>query len=133
MKLIPSNLLRSTGRRRFLPVFAGILTAAVLSSCGNSKAKQTVRTFLDQSLAHTEYDIQSFSEVDSTERVTPATVRQMRQFTASHFQPKVNYVAPTTKLRYVRVVYTQDKDTIRQTFYMNDAMTGVVCVKNDNK
>ena len=35
--------------------------------------------------------------------------------------------------RYVRVVYTQDKDTIRQTFYMNDAMTGVVCVKNDNK
>lgn len=133
MKLIPSNLLRSNGRRRFIPVLAGLLTVTVLSSCGNSKAKQAVKTFLDQSLAHTEYDIQSFSEVDSTERVTPATVKQMRQFAANHFQPGVNYVAPTTKLRYVRVVYTQDKDTIRQTFYMNDAMTGVVCVKNDNK
>lgn len=133
MKLIPSNLLRSNGRRRFIPVLAGLLTVTVLSSCGNSKAKQTVKTFLDQSLAHTEYDIQSFSEVDSTERVTPATVRQMRQFAANHFQPGVNYVAPTTKLRYVSVVYTLDKDTIRQTFYMNDAMTGVVCVKNDNK
>lgn len=133
MKLIPCNLLRLTERRRFLSVLALILTAAVLSACSNGKAKQTVKTFLDQSLVHAEYDLQSFGKVDSTERVTPATVRQMRQLTANHFQRGVSYAAPTTKLRYVRVVYTQDKDTIRQTFYMNDAMTGVVCVKNDNK
>lgn len=133
MRLIPSSRLRPAGCRRLLTIFATVASACLLSACGNTKAKQTVTTFLDTSLTQPEYDITSFGSVDSTERVTLPAIRQMRQFTAPHFRKGVSYAAPTEKLRYVRVVYIQTDDTIRQTFYLNNDMTGVVCVKNDTK
>jgi hypothetical protein len=111
-------------------VAALLALSVIVGACGKGgKAGKVVRNFLESHLNGAEFDILECSEVDSTTRVLPYYIAQMRQTAASKFKPAPTYVEPTPQLKYVSVKYVVGKDTVSQTFYLDQNLTGVVGVK----
>ncbi|MGI6233179.1 MAG: hypothetical protein ACOYJF_10085 [Prevotella sp.] len=121
---------RRNGRRA-----AGImlLTAGLLClvGCKGNRVKQIAHDFLSQNLKTSDFDIIDCSKVDSTTRVTPANLSKMRKATANMWKANVHYATATHQLRYAKLSFVLNKDTLHQTFYLNNDMTGVVGVKNE--
>lgn len=122
-------------RSRIFRLTVMVLTlsgSSLLGACGaGSEGKGVVRDFLKANLPNPEYDLIDVSGLDSTQHVMPATIAQMRKLSAAKFKAGTSFVAPTAQLKYLRVTYAQDKDTVCQTFYLDQNLTGVVCVKTD--
>lgn len=106
----------------------GCLT--ILAGCKGNPAKEVAEQFLSSHLKQPNFDIIDCSPVDSTTRVSSSAISDMRKATAGRWKGTVNYAAPTPMLRYVKVSYVQDKDTVHQTFYLNNEMTKVVGVRD---
>lgn len=104
------------------------LVAVAMSSCGEQqKAKSVVKDFLADGLNQDSYSVVEWGRQDSSFHVAPAMVQTMRAQGAKG----ASYVNPTAKLILQRVTYVTATDTIRQTFYLDDALTGVVAYKTD--
>lgn len=112
-----------------------IITLAALASCaGNREAKKVVKEFLDTNLKDESYDTEYFSKVDSTFLISDSLVEVMRKNTkACGFFRDIKYSegGKTKKLNFIMVRYRIGDKTIRQTFYLDDKTTRVVCLKND--
>lgn len=102
----------------------------VLTGCNDNPAKEVTKQFLASNLKQPDFDIIDCSSVDSTTRVSSAAISDMRRATAGRWKGSVKYAAPTSMLRYINVSYVVDKDTLHQTFYLNDDMTKIVGVKD---
>ena len=102
---------------------AAALAALLLVGCGESR----------QGLADAE--VLEWSKMDSTFFVTDSVVQVMRVRAAAAGQLRAHghaaYVAPTPKLHFIHVRYVAGGDTLRQTFYLDAGLTGVVGFKND--
>lgn len=111
-----------------------IIMAAFASCAGNREAKKVVREFLDTNLKAESYDTEYFSKVDSTFLITDSLVGVMRKNTqACRLFRDIKYAegGKTKKLNFIMVRYRIGDKTIRQTFYLDDMTTRVVCLKND--
>lgn len=106
------------------------LLAALLSGCGQrQEAKSLVKDFMTTQMGIGDYDVIQWSQLDSTFFVSDSMVQVMQQLTAG--KVKGNYTKATPKLLYMNVKYAIGKDTVKQTFYFDDKLTGVVSLKDN--
>lgn len=126
-----TNGLRGTNaRRNILVAFVLLLTMGLFAGCGEKRtAKRLVTDYLENHLNEKDYDMLDCSAVDSTTRVTPQQLQVLQRQSLKGLRNDGKWAAATPVLKYVNVVYTQGNDTMRQTFYLDRALTGVVAVK----
>lgn len=106
------------------------LLVALLTGCGQShEAKGLAKKFMATQMGISDYDVVQWGPLDSTFFVSDSMVNVMRQ----QMDGKITggYAKPSSKLFYLNVKYAIDKDTISQTFYFDDKMTGIVSLKNN--
>ena len=88
-----------------------IALSVLLSACGQGyKTHKIVENFLEQQMKVAEYNV----------------IEWGKRF--------ISYQEATNKLNYITVKYvkgTTAQDTVSQTFYLNDELTGVVAFKNN--
>lgn len=109
-----------------------ILSVLVMSGCNSDKgARKLIRHFIETEMQVDDADVQQWSDVDSTFFVSDSLIRVMRANGASYVRPQTVYNRPTAKLHYVRVTYATEKDTVTQTFYIDDGLAGIVGFKTD--
>ena len=106
------------------------LLIVLLAGCGQGhEAKSLVKTFMTSQMGIRDYDVVQWGQLDSTFFVTDSMVNVMRHQATN--KVKGEYAKPSPKLLYINVKYAIDKDTIKQTFYLNDKLTGVVSFKSN--
>ncbi len=106
------------------------LVATLLAGCGQGhEAKGLVKEFMTTQMGVGDYDVVQWGSIDSTFFVSDSMVAVMRQQMAG--KVKGDYTKPSAKLLYLNVKYAIDKDTVKQTFYFDDKLTGVVALKNN--
>lgn len=109
--------------------------SVLLSGCGQGhKVHKLVENFLEQQMNVAGYDVVEWGKIDSTFRVSSDVLAQMRHQGNLLVKRTLPYQAPTNKLNYITVKYVKTgavQDTVNQTFYLNDQMTGVVAFKNN--
>lgn len=115
---------------------AAALAALLLVGCGESRqARGLVRDFMGRDMGLADAEVLEWSKMDSTFFVTDSVVQVMRVRAAAVGQLRAHghaaYVAPTPKLHFIHVRYVAGGDTLRQTFYLDAGLTGVVGFKND--
>lgn len=128
---------RTTNRHigKTLAISALIFTLYANTSCsGNKEAKGLVKEFLTDNLKSKDYEMEYFSKIDSTFVVGDSMLQVMQE--KAKTLPMFKNVefgnrGKSKKLKYIRVRYHVDGDTVRQTFYFDDMTTTVVGVKQD--
>lgn len=106
------------------------LAAALLAGCGQGReAKGLVKEFMASQMGISDYDVVQWGALDSTFFVSDSMVSVMRHQMAA--KVKGDYAKPSPKLLYLNVRYAIGKDTVKQTFYFDDKLTGVVSLKNN--
>ncbi len=106
------------------------LLIALLTGCGQGyEAKGLVKEFMTEQMDISDYDVVQWGPLDSTFFVSDSMVNVMRLQVAD--KVKGNYTKSSPKLLYINVKYAIEKDTVKQTFYFDDRMTGVVALKNN--
>lgn len=113
------------------------LLAMMVCSCNEGhRAKGLVKDFMADNLKEgLEMEDETFSALDSTQRVTPSTVETLRKEARNipNFKSDVSFSqAPTQTLKYMRVTYRIGEDTtlFHQTFYFDQNVNGIVVCKN---
>lgn len=106
---------------------------AVLACCGDQhKAESVVGDFIDANIALDRYSVK-FSSLDSTDRVTPERIMTMRKNASTDHLFKRNAsflpVPASGKYLFTRTKIINGTDTVERTFYMDDALTGVIAFK----
>lgn len=118
-------------------VFSSLLiiaSAAILASCGKShNAKASVEAFMKSEMGIEDFDALAWSNIDSTFHLTDSMLTAMRKAAVKEKVVKGNpsYAKRTDKLNLITVKYVVGKDTLMNTFYLDDKLQGVVGVKND--
>lgn len=96
-------------------------------------AKGHVKAFMKESMGLDDYDVLAWSNVDSTFRVTDSMLTVMHAKAAKEkiVRPNASYAKRTDKLNLITIKYVSGKDTLMNTFYLDDKLQGVVGVKKD--
>lgn len=117
-------------RKPFITMMA--LFAALFSGCGQSHdAKNMVKEFMTTQMGIADYDVVQWGRLDSTFFVSDSMVRVMRNNALAKVKEPSAYAKPSQKLLYLNVRYAIGDDTIKQTFYLNDKLTGIVSYKEN--
>ena len=117
-------------RKSFITMMA--LFATLFTGCGQSHdAKNMVEEFMTTQMGINDYDVVQWGRLDSTFFVSDSMV-QVRRKNASHkVKGQEAYAKPSQKLLFLNVRYAIGNDTIKQTFYLNDKLTGIVSYKEN--
>lgn len=110
------------------------LSATLFVGCGqNGKSHAVIEEFMEDSMTLDDYDIVGWGNLGTTHFVSDSALDMMRaQAAASGLVKKeVSYTPRTGILNFIQVKYATGKDTIRQTFYLDEQLTGVVGFKNN--
>lgn len=104
------------------------LTLLLFASCGQQQqAKSVVKDFVEDCLQQ-DADYLDFTRVDSTRSVSDSVITALRQQGPKDIQ----YAERKGKtLKYIRVSYLLNNDTLSATFYLDAEMTGVVAFKQN--
>lgn len=91
-----------------------------------------MKTFLKENLKENNYHVVAFGDIDSTYMINDSLINVMHQRNnGNQLFKRIDYKAkPTSKLLYIRLEYIVNKDSILQTFYIDDKLQNVVAVKN---
>lgn len=111
-----------------------MLPALALVSCDQSHdVKDHVKAFMEKDMGLTDYDIIAWSNVDSAFHVSDSMLNVMHSNAAKDKVVKGNpqYAKHTDKLNIITVKYAVGKDTLMNTFYLDDKLQGIVGVKKD--
>lgn len=111
-----------------------ILPFSILLSCGETHTvKNHVKAFMEKEMGLKDYDVIAWSNVDSAFHVTDSMLTEMRRNAVKEKLVNGNpkYAKPTGKLNIITVKYAVGKDTLMNTFYLDDKLQGVVSVKKD--
>ena len=118
-------------------VIIALMAMVAFSACDGEKgtAQKLVKEFLTDNLVSQDFKIMDFSRLDSTKLISDSVFLQMRAKGAENkaFKAGFSYAdgGKTKKLNYIRVKYRVDKDTILQTYYLDDQLTRVVAFKEN--
>ena len=112
-----------------------IALSVLLSTCGQGyKTHKIVENFLEQQMKVAEYNVIEWGKIDSTFRISSDVLAVLRRQGKIQFKRDFSYCVPSAKLNFLTVKYVRDaniKDTVSQTFYINDQQTGVVAFKQN--
>lgn len=121
--------------RKYFPYTLLILALALLASCGDEqRAKGLVKDFMKNDMGVADYDVVSWSKLDSTFRVNDSTLSVMRRKAIKDklVREKSAYTAATAKLLRISLKYVvNEHDTLLNTFYLDDKLTGIAGVKQN--
>ena len=101
-------------------------------SCGRQHdAEQTVKAFIEANMQDdVEISDRDFADLGTTSLISDSLIEQMRQRGAELYKQGITYPkAPDGELYYLRMRYVHDKDTLQNTFYLNQELTEVVAFK----
>ena len=101
-------------------------------SCGRQHdAEQTVKAFIEANMQDdVEICDRDFADLGTTSLISDSLIEQMRQRGAELYKQGITYPkAPDGELYYLRMRYVHDKDTLQNTFYLNQELTEVVAFK----
>ena len=123
---------------RFRKALLFLLVAVMaFSSCNKEKTttQKLVKEFLKENLVSEDFKVMDYSDLSSTKLVTDSMCQQMRTQMAGNalFKSDMRYAEgpATKKMHFIRVKYRVDKDTIFQTFYIDEQQTRVVALKEN--
>ena len=127
-------------RIRIIPL---LLAAALFVGCGQQhSAKEIVNSFLDGQLTKKDLSIKGFSKLDSTVYITVSMIKVMRDDASKNpiFVQPIHY-APgkyTNQLKFLRITYvltdnSGNKTEYKQTYYLDNSLTRVICFKQDGE
>jgi outer membrane lipopolysaccharide assembly protein LptE/RlpB len=121
--------------KRLIPSTLFIIALTLLAACGNDqRAKGLVKDFMKNDMAVADYDVVTWSALDSTFRINDSTLSAMRQRAVADKLVKQQpaYTNATNKLLRITLKYAvNEKDTQQTTFYLDDKVTGIVGVKQN--
>lgn len=121
--------------KRLIPSTLFIIALTLLAACGNDqRAKGLVKDFMKNDMAVADYDVVTWSALDSTFRINDSTLSAMRQRAVADKLVKQQpaYTNATNKLLRITLKYAvNEKDTQQMTFYLDDKVTGIVGVKQN--
>lgn len=121
--------------KRLIPSTLFIIALTLLAACGNNqRAKGLVKDFMKNDMAVADYDVVTWSALDSTFRINDSTLSAMRQRAVADKLVKQQpaYTNATNKLLRITLKYAVNKkDTQQTTFYLDDKVTGIVGVKQN--
>jgi hypothetical protein len=121
--------------KRLIPSTLFIIALTLLAACGNDqRAKGLVKDFMKNDMAVADYDVVTWSALDSTFRINDSTLSAMRQRAVADKLVKQQpaYTNATNKLLRITLKYAVNKkDTQQTTFYLDDKVTGIVGVKQN--
>ena len=121
--------------RKIIPFTLFILGLTLLAACSDGqRAKGMVKDFMKNDMGVTDYDIITWSALDSTFRISDSTLNAMheRAVTDKLVKQQPAYAKASGKLLRISLKYTvNDKDTLQATFYLDDKMTGIAGVKQN--
>lgn len=113
-------------RRKLL--YTLVLPALLLAGCGQRhKAQSKVEDFMKEQMGISHYDVVSWSPLDSTFFLSDSMVNVMR--IKAPTKDKKAYVKATPKVHFITLKYAVKKDTLSQTFYLDEPLSGIVAVK----
>lgn len=108
---------------------------AVLSSCTtpDGKAQSQATHFIENETYIGDYDVITWSKLDSTFHVSDSALQVMHAMAAEQklTKPTAKYQPRTEKLHLLTLRYRQNNDTLMATFYLDDQLTGIVGMKKD--
>ncbi|MBR5697271.1 MAG: hypothetical protein IKX44_01435 [Prevotella sp.] len=117
---------------------AALLVAVMaFSSCNKEKttSQKLVKEFLTENLVSEDFKVMDYSDLSSTKLVTDSMCQMMRAKMANNelFKSDMRYAKgpKPNKMYFIRVKYRVDKDTIFQTFYLDEQQTRVVAFKEN--
>ncbi len=108
------------------------LAALLLLSCGEGHDSKTlVKDFMKHNMILDDYKIIGWSQLKDTYFVSDSMTNVMHKNAelSGLVKQGVRYTPSTEKLKFIQVEYKVYEDTLKQTFYFDDKLTGVVCVK----
>ena len=121
--------------KRLIPSTLFIIALTLLAACGNDqRAKGLVKDFMKNDMAVADYDVVTWSALDSPFRINDSTLSAMRQRAVADKLVKQQpaYTNATNKLLRITLKYAvNEKDTQQTTFYLDDKVTGIVGVKQN--
>lgn len=121
--------------KRLIPSTLFIIALTLLAAYGNDqRAKGLVKDFMKNDMAVADYDVVTWSALDSTFRINDSTLSAMRQRAVADKLVKQQpaYTNATNKLLRITLKYAvNEKDTQQTTFYLDDKVTGIVGVKQN--
>ena len=118
-------------------ITAMLVAVMAFSSCDKEKsaAKELVKEFLKENLVSEDHKVLYCYDLSTTKFVTDSMCQEMRAKMANNkrFKSNMHYAeGPASKnLHFIRVKYRVDKDTIYQTFYLDEQQTRVVAFKEN--
>ena len=118
-------------------ITAMLVAVMTFSSCDKEKsaAKELVKEFLKENLVSEDHKVLYCYDLSTTKFVTDSMCQEMRTKMASNkrFKSNIHYAeGPASKnLHFIRVKYRVDKDTVYQTFYLDEQQTRVVAFKEN--
>ena len=101
-------------------------------SCGRQHdAEQTVKAFVEENMQDgIQISNRDFADLGTTQLISDSLIQLMRQRGADLYKQGIAYSkAPDGALYYLRMRYVHDKDTLQNTFYLNQELTEVVAFK----
>ena len=101
-------------------------------SCGRQHdAEQTVKAFVEENMQDgIQLSDRDFADLGTTQLISDSLIQLMRQRGADLYKQGIAYSkAPDGALYYLRMRYVHDKDTLQNTFYLNQELTEVVAFK----
>ena len=117
---------------------AALLVAVMaFSSCDKEKTttQKLVKEFLKENLVSEDFKVMDYSDLSKTKLITDSMCQMMRANMANdkRFKPDMQYAeGPATKMmHFIRVKYRVEKDTIFQTFYLDEQQTRIVAFKEN--
>ncbi len=111
------------------------LSAFLLFGCAKQrKTESVVKDFLNENLTESKYSV-SFSKIDSTAYINAKSINAMKVAVSKNkaYKKGIKYGSDKSSGKYV---YTKakifvGKDTLIQTFYLDNALTHVVAFKEN--
>lgn len=126
--------MRTLLRHRLKHTLLAFCAAALFTGCGQKHdAEQLIGDFLDSNLKDNAISGKQFSDLDSTLYVSDSMMNVMRD-AAVHsgiYKERIKYASrPSQKLLFMDVSYSDASGKrMKQTFYLDENITGVVAVK----
>lgn len=121
--------------RKIIPFTLFILGLTLLAACSDGqRAKGMVKDFMKNDMEMADYNIVTWSALDSTFRINDSILSDMHKRAVAEQLVKRQpaYAKATGKLLRISLKYTvNDKDTMQATFYLDEKMTGIVGVKQN--